>query len=54
MRDVIGSMVPVWDELDELEKEHRLSFMRQPEPGFAWAAHAWARGKPLEQVLGRR
>jgi ATP-dependent RNA helicase HelY len=26
--------------------------MRPPEPGFAWAAHAWAHGKPLEQVLG--
>jgi len=52
VRDVIGSMVSVWGELDELEKEHRLSFMRPPEPGFAWAAHAWALGKPLEQVLG--
>jgi ATP-dependent RNA helicase HelY len=51
VRDVVASMVSVWDELDELEKEHRLSFLRPPEPGFAWAAHAWARGKPLEQVL---
>jgi ATP-dependent RNA helicase HelY len=51
VRDVIGSMVSVWGELDELEKEHRLSFMRPPELGFAWAAHAWARGKPLEKVL---
>jgi ATP-dependent RNA helicase HelY len=51
VRDVVASMMSVWGELDELEKEHRLSFMRPPEPGFAWAAHAWARGKPLEQVL---
>ncbi len=51
VRDVIGSMVSVWGELDELEKEHRLSFMRPPEPGFAWAAHAWAAGQPLEKVL---
>ena len=51
VRDVVTAMVSVWDELDELEKEHRLSFMRPPEPGFAWAAHAWARGKPLETVL---
>ena len=36
---------------DEIEKEHRLSFLRDPDPGFAWAAHAWARGRPLEQVL---
>ena len=24
---------------------------REPDLGFAWAAHAWARGKPLESVL---
>ena len=42
----------VWRELDEIETENRLSFLREPDPGFAWAAHAWARGKPLEAVLG--
>ncbi|HUY52194.1 MAG TPA: DEAD/DEAH box helicase [Streptosporangiaceae bacterium] len=52
VRDVIASMVSVWGELDEVEKDNRLSFMRAPELGFAWAAHAWARGKPLETVLG--
>jgi ATP-dependent RNA helicase HelY len=51
VRDVVASMVEVWGELDELEKANHLSFMREPEPGFAWAAHAWARGKPLETVL---
>jgi hypothetical protein len=42
----------LWRELDDLETEHRLSFLREPDPGFAWAAHAWARGKSLESVLG--
>jgi ATP-dependent RNA helicase HelY len=42
----------VWRELDEIETENRLSFLREPDPGFAWAAHAWACGKPLEAVLG--
>ena len=51
VRDVVTSMVDVWGELDELEKANHLSFMREPELGFAWAAHAWARGKPLEIVL---
>jgi ATP-dependent RNA helicase HelY len=51
VRDVVASMAGVWSELDELEKENDLSFLREPEPGFAWAAHAWARGKPLETVL---
>ncbi len=51
VRDVISSMLSVWAELDDLEKDHRLSFLREPQAGFAWAAHAWADGKPLETVL---
>ena len=51
VRDVVNSMISVWAELDDVEKDNRLSFLRQPELGFAWAAHAWARGKPLETVL---
>ena len=51
-RAVLASMVSVWGELAAVEKEHRLSFLREPDLGFAWAAHAWARGKALESVLG--
>jgi ATP-dependent RNA helicase HelY len=51
VREVLASMAGVWGELDAVEKEHRLSFLREPDLGFAWAAHAWARGRPLEQVL---
>jgi ATP-dependent RNA helicase HelY len=52
VRDVLAATVSVGRELDEIEKNNRLSFLRDPDPGFAWAAHAWARGKPLESVLG--
>ena len=51
VRDVVASMISVWGDLDEAEKDNHLSFLRQPELGFAWVAHAWARGKPLETVL---
>jgi ATP-dependent RNA helicase HelY len=50
-REVLTSMVRVWGELDSVEKEHHLSFLREPDLGFAWTAHAWAQGRPLEQVL---
>jgi ATP-dependent RNA helicase HelY len=50
-REVLAGMIKLWAELDGVEKEHQLSFLREPDLGFAWAAHAWARGKPLEQVL---
>jgi len=39
-------------ELTAVERKHKLAFLREPDLGFAWAAHAWARGKPLESVLG--
>jgi ATP-dependent RNA helicase HelY len=51
VREVLASMAGVWGELDAVEKEHQLSFLREPDLGFAWTAHAWARGRPLEQVL---
>jgi ATP-dependent RNA helicase HelY len=51
VREVLAATVSVWRELDEIETENRLAFLREPDPGFAWAAHAWARGKSLESVL---
>ena len=50
-REVLAEMVSVWGELDSLEKDHGLSFLREPDLGFAWTAQAWARGKPLTAVL---
>jgi ATP-dependent RNA helicase HelY len=51
VREVLADMIRVWGELDGVEKDHRLSFLREPDLGFAWTAHVWARGRPLEQVL---
>jgi ATP-dependent RNA helicase HelY len=50
-REVLADMIRVWGELDGVEKDHQLSFLREPDLGFAWTAHVWARGRPLEQVL---
>jgi len=50
-REVLAAMIRVWGELDGVEQEHQLSFLREPDLGFAWTAHAWARGRALEQVL---
>jgi ATP-dependent RNA helicase HelY len=52
VRGVLAAMVSVWGELAAVEKQNKLAFLREPDLGFAWAAHAWARGKPLETVLG--
>jgi ATP-dependent RNA helicase HelY len=41
----------VWRELHDLERRHRLDFLREPDPGFAWAAYRWAAGDDLDDVL---
>jgi ATP-dependent RNA helicase HelY len=49
--DVLTAMARTWGELDQLEKDNNLSFLREPDLGFAWAAYRWARGARLEVVL---
>jgi ATP-dependent RNA helicase HelY len=51
VRDVLAAMTRLWAELDSVERRHKLSFLREPDLGFAWTAHAWAQGRPLELVL---
>jgi ATP-dependent RNA helicase HelY len=51
VRDVLGEMVEIWAELDGVERNHRLSFLREPDLGFAWAAYRWAGGADLDDVL---
>jgi ATP-dependent RNA helicase HelY len=48
---VLMAMTRLWVELDGIEKRHRLSFLREPDVGFAASAHAWASGEPLEDLL---
>ncbi len=52
VKDVIGEMVRLWGDLDALEREHKLDFLREPDLGFAWAAYRWAEGDDLDDVLG--
>ena len=51
-RAVVDELRREWRELDELEREHRLDFLREPDLGFAWAAYRWAEGDDLDDVLG--
>ncbi len=49
--EALAATVRTWGELDQLEKDNELSFLREPDLGFAWAAFRWARGARLETVL---
>ena len=51
VRDVLTAMARTWAELDHLEQRNGLSFLREPDPGFVWAAYRWVRGAKLEDVL---
>jgi ATP-dependent RNA helicase HelY len=50
--EALGAMVRLFGRLDEVEKDNRVSFLREPDLGFTWAAFRWAKGHPLETVLG--
>ena len=51
VRPVLGELVRLWGQLDALERDHKLDFLRQPDVGFAWAAWRWAEGDDLDDVL---
>jgi ATP-dependent RNA helicase HelY len=51
VRDVLTTMARTWAELDHLEQRNGLSFLREPDAGFVWAAYRWVRGAKLEDVL---
>jgi ATP-dependent RNA helicase HelY len=49
--EALSATLRTWGELDQLEKDNNLGFLREPDLGFAWAAYRWARGVKLEKVL---
>ncbi len=51
VREVSAATVRLWGELDQLERDNGLSFLREPDFGFAWTAYRWASGHDLEDVL---
>ncbi|GLZ16363.1 helicase [Actinomadura sp. NBRC 104425] len=50
-QEALAAMVRLWGELDAVEKDNRLSFLREPDLGFAWTAYRWAQGHDLDEVL---
>jgi ATP-dependent RNA helicase HelY len=48
----IAQMMRRWELLSSVERGHHLDGMREPDPGFAWAAYQWAGGRSLEDVIG--
>ena len=51
VRAVASRMAGIAADLERVERDHRLSFLRRPDFGFAYAAWQWASGRPLDEVL---
>jgi ATP-dependent RNA helicase HelY len=51
VKQVLADMVSIWADLDALERDHRLDQLHEPDLGFAWAAHRWAEGDELDDIL---
>ena len=50
--DALREMSRTYLQVARAEAEQQLSYSREPDSGFAWAAWRWAGGATLEQVLG--
>ena len=50
-KDALADLVETWGELEALERDYKLDFLREPDLGFAWAAFRWASGATLSEVL---
>ncbi len=47
----LTATVGVWSGLEADERRHRVERTREPDLGFAWPIHRWARGESLAAVL---
>jgi ATP-dependent RNA helicase HelY len=47
----LAATVRLWADLERVEKQFGLSFLREPDLGLAMAAHGWASGKRLDSIL---
>jgi ATP-dependent RNA helicase HelY len=51
-KQVWRALMRVWREIRAEEEGRRLDLTREPDAGFARRAYDWARGEPLDKVLG--
>jgi ATP-dependent RNA helicase HelY len=49
--DALAATVSLWSQLEADERRHRVDRTREPDLGFAWPMHRWARGQSLSAVL---
>ncbi|MFC7327168.1 DEAD/DEAH box helicase [Marinactinospora rubrisoli] len=50
-QDALAEMVRLWGDLNEVERDHRVAFLREPDLGFVWPTFRWASGDRLDRIL---
>jgi ATP-dependent RNA helicase HelY len=51
VREALTEMIRLSEDLREVERDHRVAFLREPDLGFVWPAYRWAKGHQLDAVL---
>jgi ATP-dependent RNA helicase HelY len=51
VRDALAATTRIWADVADQEEDFGLPRSREPELGFVWAIHRWARGERLDRVL---
>jgi len=51
LRRRVSRMQKVWQDLERLERRHKVPPTREPQPGFAAAAWSWSSGQQLDDIL---
>jgi ATP-dependent RNA helicase HelY len=51
VREGLDALSEQWHRLHQLESDHGMTFLREPDRGFAWLAWRWAKGHTLDAVL---
>lgn len=49
--NALAAITSIWAQLEEIEEEFEVKTQREPDFGFAYAAHRWASGHNLAHVL---
>lgn len=52
VKDVLAQTQRLWADLDTLEREHKLDFLRPPDNGMSWIAYRWTEGDDLDDLVG--
>ena len=52
VKAVLDQTQRLWADLDDLERRHKLDFLRPPDTGMSWIAYRWAEGDDLDDLVG--